>query len=186
MTRAPKPPATRSRSDGGRKAQSNGAGFERALEAMHAIYSVRGVYVVRLGAPTKRVGSGAGVKIIDTDKAPPDYLALSGDWSYLVEAKYTDAESWGLGLLKPHQATAFDRASLASRRTICGVVVQIGRVGAWWLPWRALRPAWVHWYATARVAAGEGALTPDDCDRVGRRLAGLDWMPAAGAMHLSP
>lgn len=174
------------RAQSGRKAQANGDGFERALDRMHAIYTQRtpSAYVVRLGPPTRPVGHGEALRFINTSKGPPDYLAVHGFYTYLFEAKSTEGDAMSYGMIKPHQAQQLTAAERAGCYVISGVVAQIGRVGAWWLPWRSLGPLWWRWNAVAVAKRGEGSITPDDADRIGRRCVGLDWLTAAGAAYL--
>ena len=170
----------------GRKAQQNGDGFERALNNMHRIYAQRTppAYVVRLGPPMRARSVGKKVSFFPTDEGPPDYLAVCGPFTYIFEAKYTEDEAFPLGKLMQHQAQQLTDAERAGSNVISGVVVQIGRVGVWWISWRSLGPLWWRWNAVAVAKRGEGSITPDDADRIGRRCVGMDWLTAAGAAYL--
>ena len=175
------------RAQSGRKAQQNGDGFERALNNMNLLYGRRSdprVWWARLGPPMRARSVGGRVSFFPEKEGPPDYLAVCGPYTYLFEAKATQEAAWPLGMLEEHQAQQLTDAEKAGKHVIAGVLVQISRVGIWWLPWRSLGPLWWRWNSVARAKPGEGALTPDDCDRIGRRCVGMDWLSAAGAAYL--
>lgn len=172
---------TPSRRKAGAQAKANGDSFEGRLNAMHRFYEGRGAYVQKTGPPVRYVMRGDKLTPIVNGYGPPDYLAVFGAWTYAFEAKHCDGGALKLGAILKHQADALTAISAAGTHVLAGVVVELGREGTYWLDWRLAGPRWYLWYKTARARSGEGSWGPDDCDLMGRRCVGLDWMAAAGA-----
>ncbi len=174
-------PGASSRRRAGAQAKANGDSFESRLNAMHRFYEGRGAYVQKTGPPVRYVLRGTTPTPIVDGVGPPDYIAVFGGWTYAFEAKHSDESALKLGAIQPHQAEALTRIAAAGTHVLAGVVVELGREGVWFVDWRLAGPRWWSWYNTARARPGEGSWGPDDCDQLGRRCEGLDWMAAAGA-----
>jgi len=75
-----------------------------------------------------------------TGQGAPDYFFLADGFSLLVDAKDCQIPPWRSGLLKPHQAKAFD--DFERQGGHAAVFMRDWERRRWVLPWPVLRPLW--------------------------------------------
>ena len=92
--------------------------------------------VLKIGAGRKdKKGSFLGVY---TQKAPPDWIALSGGLCILGDDKDSKSHRWALRNIKPHQARALDAHE--SQGGVSVILLRMADKSRWCIPWRLLRP----------------------------------------------
>lgn len=179
---------------------NRGRDLEEALAAQHEAYRLRGAARVRkLHPPVKQLGQhqlltyrsgnprtgpvrqSVAFPAVWEDEGPPDYLAVSGGVSMLLDAKDCAAARWPLSALEWHQADAFD--DHVRHGHWAGVLLRMER-RLFVLPWLRgpddddLRGRWVA-RAAGEAARGEASLTVADCLTIGAACRGYDWLPVA-------
>lgn len=180
------------RREAGRKAQSNGANAEAALDAAHEGYERAGHYVEWRGPRVEWKGRGGSARPVAVGKGPPDLAVIANGRSFITEVKSRAGHLLPLDAIESHQAEALDRATRAGATT--GILVTLGEaLGVWWwLAWgshadpRSLSARW--WRGRVRrqlgqpCPIGEGSVSLAELEAgAGVRCVGGDWLKAAQA-----
>lgn len=137
---------------------SSGKGWEALLRHWHARYRVQGKALVAQQHPPVQMigGKGAGGKFTGffRDDGVVDFMGvLAGGRVVAFEAKESDAASWPMSKLPPHQA-----AFLAQVHAMGGLAFIALRLRgqAWFVPWSGLN--------------GVASLTPANLPRLGKPI----------------
>lgn len=168
--------------------RNRGDGFERVIADMHAIYERQGRASCIRTPPSMKVLRPAGKPgqfvACYEGEGPPDWFVQAGGVSIVADVKDCAADRWPLDHLPKHQADRFDKHE--AHGGVAGIILRMRGV-VWWLPWRSdldgfgfLRSVWfTHHDTVGRAAPGTASLSVADCDRMGRRACGADWLSAA-------
>lgn len=118
--------------------------------------------------------------VIDRERGCPDFHGAVRGVPVAFEAKSTTDARWKLRQLAENQAQALGDAMQAG--VVVGVLLRYDMTnGVWWLPWRSLRDWWIP-AVNGNAARGLASVTEDQCESIGRRVVGLRWWEAVGAM----
>lgn len=160
---------------------NRGQGFERVLADLHAIYERQGRASVIRTPPAMRIlraagGPGQFVCVFDGE-GPPDLFVMAGGVAIVADAKDCASDRWALEHLPKHQADRFDAHE--RQGGTAGVILRM-EGAVYWLPWATLGPRWhAHADRVGRAPNGSASLSVKDCDTIGRRAVGCDWLSAA-------
>ena len=162
---------------------NRGKDFERAMEAVNALYQARGHAYTRFPTPYKVIRrQGPNLVVVPDSEAPPDYLLVAQGMSFVVDAKSTHENTWALKLLELHQARFFDSWASQSIQHRAGVVLSIHPEGQgesiWWVDWDVLAPVWHRWHG-GHAARGQASLSIQWLVRNAVQVQQMDWLAAA-------
>lgn len=163
---------------------NRGDPFQQLLDLVHAGYMRQGRALVTRNPPPMKIlraikGKPGQFVCCFESEGPPDYSAQSGPYAFLFDAKDCADTRWPFDHLPAHQAHRFDAHEAQDPHAVAGVVLRMSGA-VWWLPWVAVGPLWwEHAGKVGRAARGTASLSVADCDRVGRRAVGADWLSAA-------
>lgn len=171
---------------------NRGDGFERVIADMHAIYERQGRASCIRTPPNMKVLRPAGKPGHPASKpgqfvacyegeGPPDWFVQAGGVSIVADVKDCAGDRWALDLLPKHQADRFDAHE--RQGGVAGIILRMRGV-VWWLPWGGDTGClhnrwWAHHLTLTRAHPGTASLSVGDCDRIGRRCLGADWLTAS-------
>lgn len=164
---------------------NRGAGLERVLADLHAVYEAQDrASIIRLPTPYKvlRPGTPPTLIVVPAHKGEPDYALQVGGLAILMDAKECAADRWPLAHLPDHQAVRFDRHIAQGGAAF--VLLYMGGVHylmPWGAPVGALAWYWREWNA-GKAKRGNAALDAESCAKLGKRLPSCDWLSTAVEM----
>ena len=166
---------------------NRGRNWEDWLEIQHAQYAKAGAAFVIRTPPTMRIlkrMDGGKFLAVFTGHGPPDYVAQSGEYSFIMEAKQYEKDRWPFSMLPRHQADQMS-AWCRQHQNAHGLLLlrSVKHNATWVVLWRDIYERWYAWAsdkaAKRRAKPGAASLTCDELDAIGIKVPGADWLPGA-------
>lgn len=148
----------------GRRNSRLGRWFEDFLKPLHARYARERRARIHKTYPSCRVlerGKGAMFRGVWDGEALPDYIGLSGGWTWFTEAKECKGKRWAFSGLRGQQAEQLDGA-LEQGIGAFLLIRETDRNRAHLVPWERIRELWWSWemagQAGRRAANGAASI----------------------------